>query len=201
MFGNTIVIKTLKSFDGRSLTDKHMKLIEQGLSIMALLRDHKNIAKMVAFCREDNYYILMKYYRVGSLDKFLRNASNHISKQLILSFTSNICSGLQALHQNGLAHSDIKGANVLIDVDDDGYAFCVLTDFGITQVLSLSHVVSGFNITNITGLSKAYGSPEAFARKSSKRGFTDKPAVFKAGDIYSVGAVVFELMTRKCPWS
>lgn len=153
MFGNTIVVKTLKSFDGKGPTDKHMKLIEQELSIMALLRDHKNIAKMVGFCREDNYYILMKYYRVGSLDKFLRDASNHISKQLILSFTSDICSGLQALHQKGLAHSDIKSANVLIDVD--GYAFCVLTDFGITQVLSLSHVVSGFNITNITGISTA----------------------------------------------
>ncbi|KAI3655778.1 hypothetical protein MP638_004108 [Amoeboaphelidium occidentale] len=201
MFGNTIVIKTLRSFDGRISTDKHMKLIEQELSIMAMFRNHKNIAKMVGFCREDNYYILMKYYRIGSLDKFLRDASNHISKQLILSFISDICAGIQALHQKELAHSDIKSANILIDDDDDGYAFCVLTDFGITQVLSLSHVVNGFNITNITGLSTAYASPEAFARKSAKRGFTDKPAVFKAGDVYSMGSIMFELMTRNYPWS
>jgi serine/threonine-protein kinase len=143
----------------------------------------------------------MKHYPLGSLDNYLLNRNNQVNKSLVTHFISDIASGIQALHQNHLAHSDIKTANVLIDTDEEGYAFCVLTDFGITQVLSLNMVAAGFNITNIRGLSYSYASPEAFVRQKAQGRLTDKPEVFKAGDVYSLGCILYELMTRKCPWN
>jgi serine/threonine protein kinase len=100
-----------------------------------------------------------------------------------------------------LSHSDIKSANVLIDTDKNGFAFCVLTDFGITQVLSMNLVVNGFNVANIRGLSFAYASPETFKRQRAKTVFSDSAETFKAGDVYSWASILYEMFSRRTPWS
>jgi serine/threonine protein kinase len=137
---------------------------------------------------------------MGSLDKFIQNDKNVITKSLVTHFILDIASGISALHQNDLSHSDIKTANVLLDIDTEGFAYCVLTDFGITQVLSLNLVVNGFNVANIRGLSYPYASPETFKRQKAKSVLSDSPETFKAGDVYAWGSILYELLTRKCPW-
>lgn len=201
LYGKTIIVKTIKfSSSTKKPTEKQMQLFEQELSIMAMFKNHRNFAKLVGFCRADSYFILMKYYPLGSLENYLQNGNMNVNKSLVTNFISDIASAIQALHQKDMSHSDIKTANVLIDKDEEGFAYCVLTDFGITQVLSLNLVVNGFNVTNIRGLSCAYASPEAFIRQRSQGRLSDKPEVFKAGDIYSMGCILYELLTRKFPW-
>jgi serine/threonine protein kinase len=68
-----------------------------------------------------------------------------------------------------LAHSDLKTANVLLEEDHAGHARCVLTDFGITQILSKSLVVEGFEIANIRGLSIHYLLPRNFLRYGERK--------------------------------
>lgn len=201
IFGNILVVKSMKvKSSNPQVMEKQLKLFEQELSVMSMFRNHRNFAKIVGFCRADTYSILMKYYPLGSLDKFLQNRRNLVTKSLMVHFISDIAVGIDALHQKDFSHSDIKTANVLIDVDSEGFAFCVLTDFGIAQVLSLNLVVNGFNVTNIRGLSFAYAAPETFARQKSKQVLGDKPEVFKAGDVYTFGSVIYEMFTRVPPW-
>jgi serine/threonine protein kinase len=176
-------------------------LFEQELSIMALLREQENIAKIVGFSRGQYYSILMKFYHFGSLDNFLAQKGNKITKNILTSFSKDIAYGLLAMHVRELAHCDIKSANVLIDTDSRGYAKCVLTDFGITQILSTSIVVGGFNITSIKGLSYHYCSPEVFRRNQAKGGFSDSPQVYKAGDVYALASIMYEIVARITPWS
>jgi serine/threonine protein kinase len=76
-----------------------------------------------------------------------------------------------------------------------------LTDFGITQVLSLNLVVNGFNVANIRGLSYPYASPETFKRQKAKSVLSDSPETFKAGDVYAWGSILYELMSKQVPWS
>jgi serine/threonine protein kinase len=66
--------------------------------------------------------------------------------------------------------------------------------------LSSNIVVSGFNIANVKGLSFLYCSPETFIRYKAKSGFSDKAAVFKAGDVYALGSIIYEILTRTSPW-
>jgi hypothetical protein len=200
MFGSSIVVKRLKD-EGQGQAEKMIKLFEQELSIMALLRNCDNVAKVIGFSRGENYSILMKYYQFGSLDTFLRIKTNTVSKFVAWSFVHDIALGLQAMHARDLAHSDIKTANILIDSDSDGYARCYLTDFGITQILSMSLVVNGFNVANVKGLSYTYCAPEAFLRYKKKGGMTDMPIVYKAGDVFSFACVIYELLVRSPPWS
>ncbi|KAI3659304.1 hypothetical protein MP638_003520 [Amoeboaphelidium occidentale] len=201
IFGNVIVVKRLISnSSNQNLNARQAKLFEQELSIMAMLKNHKNIAKIIGYCRSEPLSILMKHYRLGPLDKFIKN-EKRITKRIMLHFISDIASGISALHQHDLSHSDIKSANVLIDTDKDGFAFCVLTDFGITQVLSMSLVVNGFNVSNIRGLSFAYASPETFKRQRAKTVFSDSADTFKAGDVYSWASLLYEMISRRTPWS
>ncbi|KAI3657737.1 hypothetical protein MP638_004341 [Amoeboaphelidium occidentale] len=202
LFGNVLAVKRIKvQSTCQKQSERQMKLFEQELSVMAMLRNHKNIAKMVGYCRSESYSILMKYHRMGSLDKFIQNDKNVITKSLVAHFILDIASGISALHQNDLSHSDIKTANVLIDIDEEGFAYCVLTDFGITQVLSLNLVVNGFNVANIRGLSFPYASPETFKRQKTKSVLSDSPDTFKAGDVYAWGSILYELSSRQVPWS
>ena len=117
---------------------------------MELLKNHRNIAKIYGYT-EDPYSIVMKFYSSGSLDKWIHQTTQRLSKQLIFSFLHDICTGLEFVHSKGLVHADLKPQNVLIDVDEmTGQEFCVLTDFGITQIVTgQALLVHAFQPVNI----------------------------------------------------
>jgi serine/threonine-protein kinase len=132
-FGNLLVVKRIKSNnESQELTPKQVKLFEQEFSVMAMLQSYKNISKLIGYFKTRSHCILMKYYPMGSFDKFLQNRKNALTKSVFVHFISDIAYGIRSLHQTELSHSDIKTANILLDVDEDGFVFCVLTDFGIT---------------------------------------------------------------------
>jgi hypothetical protein len=201
LYGTPIVVKRMKTSGGSDeRRERDRKLFEQELSIMALLRNGEHIAKIVGFSRGQYHSILMKYYPIGSLDRFLRQKPTQLSKHVAVIFALDIASGIWEMHKRDLAHCDIKPANILIETDNEGFATCVLTDFGITQVLSLSLAINGFNVANVRGLSYGYCAPEAHRRQKSNSPIGDRPYVFKAGDVYSFGSVIYEILNRKEPW-
>eukprot|EP00158_Paraphelidium_tribonemae_P008866 Partr_v1_DN28711_c3_g1_i3_m61925 len=189
-----IVIKRMTRVES---TKAHDAFIQE-ITILNALKKHKNISKIFGYSQNPPS-ILMKYYRYGHLSKFLQNKATPKSKYIITSFALDIVNGLQHIHEKGLAHNDIKPENILLDNDENDRIFCVISDFGIAQIVSRSApVVDGFRHVLEFGASVAYASPQALKSLRKKEMFLTSQ--LPKNDIYSMAIMMFELITRTRPW-
>jgi serine/threonine-protein kinase len=92
------------------------------------------------------------------------------------------CAGLQHAHDAGLVHRDIKPANLLVREDD----VLKVADFGIARAAELTRLTQHGTVLGTA----AYLSPEQAAGEE----------VTAAADIYSLGAVVYELLSGRAPY-
>ena len=92
------------------------------------------------------------------------------------------CAGLQHAHNAGLVHRDVKPANLLVREDD----VLKIADFGIARAAELTRLTQHGTVLGTA----AYLSPEQAAGEE----------VTAATDIYSLGAVVYELLTGRAPY-
>jgi serine/threonine-protein kinase len=92
------------------------------------------------------------------------------------------CAGLQHAHAAGLVHRDVKPANLLVREDD----VLKIADFGIARAAELTRLTQHGTVLGTA----AYLAPEQAAGKE----------VTTATDIYSLGAVVYELLTGRAPY-
>jgi serine/threonine protein kinase len=129
-------------------------------------------------------YVVMAFVEGESLDNVLgRGRVEDIRKAVQIAI--QVADALNAIHQHGIIHRDLKPGNILID--RDGQA--LLTDFGLA--------ISEFNSERITsdGLiigTPVYMSPEQAAGENSK--------LTPAADLYSLGAVLYEMLTGQAPF-
>jgi serine/threonine-protein kinase len=162
---------------------------------MYYLRESKNIAKLVGFS-DSPFCLLMKIYPHGSLDGWIYSPSKK-SLVLVWKFLIDICR-VRAMHSKDLAHCDLKPQNVLLDQDQSGM-FCVITDFGITQIVSDKNLlVKAFNVVNIRGASINYAPPEALLRVRKRQEISGTDLL--KCDVYAIGVIMYEMMTRSNPW-
>ena len=105
------------------------------------------------------------------------------------------------MHKLLIAHCDIKPDNVLLKVVQ-GSLVGVLSDFGISRILDdQASSVAGFQTHNLNGASILYASPEAILRvRRAGDPSVNLPQVIKAGDVYSLAMVVYEMLTQRKPW-
>jgi serine/threonine protein kinase len=148
--------------------------------------DHPNIVKVHDYFKAgSHYYMVMEYVDGRSLDKLIKEKTRISPLTGILIF-QQVCLGLQYAHGKGVIHRDIKPANVLL-----GKNGCVkLTDFGIATADAQDQ---GERLTE-TGFyfgTPVYISPEQL--ESSKH-------VDERSDIYSMGVMLYEMMTGKRPF-
>ena len=187
-YGDKIVSKNLNV---KNQTE--MNSFYQEISLTYFLQPNKNIARFLGFT-ENPYCILMKYYERGPLDAWISNSRELKSKRIMHGFLMDIASGLNYMHSQGIAHCDLKPANVLIDIDPETNGlFCVLTDFGITKILDEKMIVQAFPIIRRNGLSIGYAAPEMLLKFRNQA----IQISFYQTDIYAVGMILFDLMTRK----
>lgn len=127
-------------------------------------------------------YLVLSYCKSGSVLKQV----GKMSEQQIWKLIYDVASGLAYLHQRDIVHQDIKPDNILID-NNGNY---VITDFGISAKArrTLSKSTAGNNIDSGT---LAYMGPERYSKQ---------PAPTKASDIWSFGAMVYELVTGNVPF-
>lgn len=130
----------------------------------------------------DMPYLIMAYCSNGSLASKI----GQLSETEIWKLIHDVASGLAYLHNREVVHQDIKPDNILID-EVGNY---VITDFGIsTRARSTlrKSVVGG----SASGGTTAYMGPERFSRQ---------PAPTKASDIWSFGAMVYEVLEGNVPF-
>lgn len=159
--------------------DNLRRFQREALSTTELI--HPNIVNIYDVGEGEQPYIVMEYVEGMDLKEYIQE--NHpIPYKKVIDIMSQILSGIAYAHSNGVIHRDIKPHNILID--DDGTV--KITDFGIAVALSQNSITQ----TNSLLGSVQYISPEQ-ARGN---------LVTTQSDIYSLGIVLYEMLTSTVPF-
>lgn len=130
----------------------------------------------------DVYYIVMEYVEGETLkDLIKREAPLPVGQALHI--MDQITSAIQHAHEQNIVHRDIKPQNILIDYDGK----VKVTDFGIAVAMSSA---------TITHTNSVIGSAHYFSPEQARGGYANTKS-----DIYSLGIVLFEMMTGELPFS
>lgn len=149
---------------------------------------HPNIVTVHDIGQDKNrYYIVMEYVEGRTLKQMIRQHNGNgrampISRALDL--TIQICAGIGYAHRADLVHCDVKPQNVLVSRDDR----VKVADFGIARAIS--------EATLSQAASQVWGTPQYFSPEQA----AGEPAT-PASDVYSIGIILFELLTGQLPFS
>src|SRR2546423_6881974 len=149
--------------------------------------DHPNIARLFDGGTTENGlpYFVMEYVEGIPIDQYCGN--QHLSMQQRLKLFLEVCAAVTNAHQHTVIHRDIKPSNIL--VTSDGVP--KLLDFGIAKVLQTgggSEVL--MTATGVRPMTPEYASPEQVRGEP----------VTTASDVYSLGVVLYELLTGRSPY-
>ena len=128
-----------------------------------------------------SYYITMEYIPGENLKRFIRR-SGHLNEAKAIFIAKQVCEGLAEAHRLGIVHRDLKPQNIMIDHDGNTR----IMDFGIAQ----SVVTRG-----ITGTGSIIGTPEYMSPEQA-----EAKSIDPRSDIYSLGAILFEMVTGHVPF-
>ena len=175
-----VAIKTLKPnyVNQETFVDRFKREAKTAANL-----NHPNIVQIFDWGIEDEPYFVMEYIEGKTLTSII-SRNRTISLSDILFIGAQVSSGLHAAHQKGLVHRDIKPGNIMITPDGK----VKVTDFGI---VSLQNEDSDITKTGSVLGTASYISPEQAQ---------GKPVSIES-DLYSLGTVLYELITGKAPFS
>ncbi len=146
--------------------------------------DHPNVVKIYESGLSANGsipYILMEYVNGSNLTWWIKNRSISIRKKVKILL--KICEALQAIHQRGILHRDIKPGNIMLRND----LTVKLTDFGIARIID----------STLTAAIEVIGSPAYMAPES----FIDSRHTDHRSEIFSLGIMTYEFFTGIKPFT
>jgi serine/threonine protein kinase len=144
---------------------------------------HPNIVSIFDVGEEDDmYYIVLEYVEGQTLKQYIQQNSP-LKVETAIGIMRQLTSAISHAHQNHIVHRDIKPQNILIDLDGN----VKITDFGIAMALSA---------TSITQTNSVLGSVHYLSPEQARGGMANRKS-----DIYSLGIVMFELLTGRLPFS
>ena len=164
--------------------------------------DHPNIVPVYEAGEVDSVgYIALAYCPGITLHDWLRRRIDSISGPAIAEFMATLAGAIHHAHEQGVIHRDLKPANVLLGgdwADAPGYAHQPpslaafapkITDFGLAK--QLDSEMTQTHTGTIAG-TPCYMAPEQTGRPGSEIG--------PATDVYSLGALLYELLTGRAPF-
>ena len=175
----TVAIKTLKP--NYVEQEKFVERFKREAQTAANL-NHPNIVQIFDWGIGDEPFFVMEYIEGNTLTSIIANKRT-ISMNDILFIGAQVSSGLQAAHSKGLVHRDIKPGIIMITPQGK----VKVTDFGI---VSLQNEESDITKTGSILGTASYISPEQAQGKP----------VSKESDLYSLGTVLYELITGRPPF-
>ncbi|EGZ22107.1 hypothetical protein PHYSODRAFT_492839 [Phytophthora sojae] len=192
--GREVAVKVIWT---RELPPPAVEAVKREVKTMKRLR-HRHLVRYLQATekKQSELRIYMEYAAGGSLSSRL-SRSGALPLMLVKRYTRQLCEALQYLHQNGIAHRDIKCANILLTApsgsDDDGSRADVkLGDFGTFKVVGCASLVGGLKGT------PHWMAPEVI-RQQNMEDDGDHERWFRA-DVWSLGCAVLEMITGHSPW-
>ncbi len=128
------------------------------------------------------HYIVMEYIDGVTLKDYIKEKGK-LSENETIQKALQIAEALKDAHDNKIVHRDIKPQNIMITEDDR----VKVTDFGIARAATSA---------TVTATSNALGSVHYISPEQARGGYTDEKS-----DIYSLGIVMFEMVTGKLPFN
>ncbi|GAP84605.1 putative STE STE11 CDC15 protein kinase [Rosellinia necatrix] len=175
--GEAVAVKQIKLGD---LPKSELRMIEAEIDLLKNLH-HDNIVKYIGFVKSvDCLNIILEYCENGSLHSICK-AYGKFPENLVGVYMTQVLQGLQYLHDQGVIHRDIKGANILTTKDGK----VKLADFG----------VSTSTIAGPDKEAQVVGTPYWMAPE-----IIELSGATPASDIWSLGCTVIELLSGKPPY-
>jgi serine/threonine protein kinase len=155
----------------------------EGRAVAAL--EHPNILPVYDFgFHSDRPYMVMRYIDSGTLAEMIAEQPD-LNYSRIVELVGGVAAALDYAHTQGIVHRDIKPTNIMID----RHGQALLTDFGLAKAITTSEKSRLTQAGTVVGTA-TYMSPEQAA---------DEPLDGRS-DIYSLGVVLFELLTGVPPF-
>lgn len=129
----------------------------------------------------NTHFIVMEMVEGQNLKQLLRTV-NHLDVDAALAVIIEVCKGVGYAHRNDLVHCDIKPQNILVTPDN----MIKVADFGIARAMAEAEDHQGL----------VWGSPHYFAPEQAAGQAPTPPS-----DVYSIGVVLFELLTGRLPFT
>jgi serine/threonine protein kinase len=177
-----------------------VKMVKRGMDTAEILRrfrmerqvlaglDHTNIARLIdgGSTPDGLPYLVMEYVEGTPIDQYCENRQSTITERLKL--FRDVCAAVQYAHQNLVVHRDIKAGNIL--VSSDGVP--KLLDFGIAKLIhsEFSTLAAADTRPELRPMTLDYASPEQVRGE----------AMTTATDVYSLGVLLYKLLTGKFPY-
>jgi non-specific serine/threonine protein kinase/serine/threonine-protein kinase len=183
VFRKTVALKLVHGGAG----PEHLRRLAREREILARLQ-HPNIATILdgGSSDEGQPYLVMEYVEGEAIDAYC--AARSLGTRRRLELFRTVCGAVHYAHQNLVVHRDLKPQNVLVTADGQPK----LLDFGIAKLLAAGvdpdHAPTA---TLLPLMTPAYASPEQVRGRP----------VTTASDVYSLGVLLYELLTGRRPYA
>lgn len=151
------------------------------------LMNHPGIATVmdVGVAKDSTPYLVLEYVDGISLDKYITN-HHPIAEEELVEIIEQVLKGADYAHSKGILHKDLKPANIILTKNQDKELIVKIIDFG-------SSIFE--NTKTDTGENTFVGTPTYMAPDEPRgHDYTVK------SDIYSLGCIIYELITNKTPY-
>jgi serine/threonine-protein kinase len=172
------------------------RFVNEGVAASQIDSDHVVKVFDVGRMPSGAPYLVMEFLDGNDLAAILHRDGGRLSIPRAVHFTIQTLRALQTAHQAGIIHRDMKPSNVFV-IDKDGEPdFVKLVDFGISKVRTDDPEGKQQN-ANLTKTNSALGTP-LYMSPEQARSPRDVDA---RTDIYSVGAILYELLSGRTPYT
>lgn len=189
---NTDRIVALKLLKPELCEDKAVlkRFLQEAASLSEL--DHENIVCVYDHgITDDGAPFLIMQYLDGETVADLIARNGKLNPTQAIDLTLQICAGLDYAHKKGFIHRDIKPSNIVL-LNDGTNLQVKLLDFGIAKIVETKSAAT----TNLTQTGDVFGTPAYMSPEQCQGGDIDKRT-----DIYSLGCVLYEMLTGKQPFA
>ncbi len=147
--------------------------------------NHPSIVALYEFGNvADTYYFLMEYVEGSTLRDVV--SARELAPEQALAIVPHLCDALQYAHDKGVVHRDIKPENILMSVDGS----VKIADFGLSRILGSENQQASLTETHQVMGTPRYMAPEQLEGTHN---------VDHRADIYSLGVVIYEMLTGELP--